>query len=110
MNPADARLAPAKTSTVTRFPGLDFGLGETLDMLRESVQQFAAAEIAPRAAEIDASNEFPMDLWRKLGALGLLGITVEEEYGGTALGYLGPIVAMEELGRASRAAGLFSRG
>ena len=75
MNPADAKM-------LTRFPCLDFGLGETLDMLRETVQNFAAGEIAPRAAEIDHSNAFPMDLWRKLGDLGLLGITVEEEYGG----------------------------
>jgi len=88
------------------FPGLDFGLGETLDMLRESVQAFAAAEIAPRAAEIDRSNEFPMDLWRKLGDLGLLGITVEEDYGGSAMGYLAHIVAVEEVSRASAAVGL----
>ncbi|HTT41126.1 MAG TPA: isovaleryl-CoA dehydrogenase [Burkholderiales bacterium] len=89
-----------------RLPGLDFGLGETIDMLRASVQSFAAAEIAPRAAEIDRSNAFPMDLWRKLGGLGLLGITVEEEYGGTNTGYLAHIVAVEEVSRASASVGL----
>src|SRR4029434_9599481 len=94
MNPADARLPLPNSPGVTRFPGLDFGLGETRDMVRESVQQCAAAEIAPRAAEIDRSNEFPMDLWRKLGAMGLLGITVEEEYGGAGMGYLEHVVAM----------------
>ena len=99
MNPADAKM-------LTHFPGLDFGLGETLDMLRETVQNFAAGEIAPRAAEIDRSNAFPMDLWRKLGDLGLLGITVEEEYGGAAMGYLAHVIAMEEVSRASAAVGL----
>src|SRR5271165_5857007 len=88
------------------FPGLDFHLGETIDMLRASVQQFAAAEIAPRAADIDRSNQFPPDLWRKMGDLGLLGITVEEEYGGTHMGYLAHVVAMEEISRASGAIGL----
>src|SRR5207342_3241872 len=76
------------------------------DMLRESVQQFAADEIAPRAAAIDKDNVFPNDLWRKMGDLGLLGITVEEEYGGTAMGYLAHVVAMEEISRASAAVGL----
>ena len=99
MNPSDVKM-------LTRFPGLDFGLGETLDMLRETVQIFAAREIAPRANEIDRSNAFPMDLWRKLGDLGLLGITVEEEYGGAAMGYLAHIVAVEEISRASAAVGL----
>jgi isovaleryl-CoA dehydrogenase len=99
MHPADARI-------ITRFPGFDFGLGETLDLLRESAQHFAASEVAPRAAQIDHSNEFPMDLWPKLGAMGLLGITVEEEYGGSAMGYLAHIVAMEEISRASASVGL----
>jgi isovaleryl-CoA dehydrogenase len=85
---------------------LDFGLGETVDMLREQVAAFAAAEIAPRAADIDRSNSFPPDLWPKLGALGLLGITVEEEYGGAAMGYLEHAIAMEEVSRASASIGL----
>ncbi|HVO87348.1 MAG TPA: isovaleryl-CoA dehydrogenase [Casimicrobiaceae bacterium] len=88
------------------IPAFDFGLGDTVDMLRESVHQFAADEIAPRAADIDRTNQFPMDLWRKLGDLGLLGITVEEEYGGAGLGYLAHIVAMEEISRASASVGL----
>jgi len=88
------------------FPQLRFDHGETIDMLRRTVRAFAAAEIAPRAAEIDRSNEFPMDLWRKMGALGLLGITVEEQYGGAELGYLAHIVAMEEISRASASVGL----
>ncbi|HEX4261789.1 MAG TPA: isovaleryl-CoA dehydrogenase [Acetobacteraceae bacterium] len=86
--------------------GLDFALGETADALRDSVAAFAADEIAPRAAEIDRANEFPADLWRKLGALGVLGITVEEEYGGAAMGYLEHCVAMEEISRASASVGL----
>jgi isovaleryl-CoA dehydrogenase len=88
------------------LPTLDFHHGETIDMLRASVRQFAADEIAPRAAEIDRSNQFPTDLWRKMGDLGLLGITVEEEYGGTAMGYLAHVIAMEEVSRASASVGL----
>jgi isovaleryl-CoA dehydrogenase len=88
------------------FPQLRFAFGEEIDMLRATVRSFAEAEIAPLAAEIDRANQFPMDLWPKLGALGLLGITVEEEYGGTHMGYLAHIVAMEEISRASASVGL----
>ncbi len=87
-------------------PTLDFGLGETIAILREAVANFASREIAPRAAEIDRSNNFPVGLWHNLGQLGVLGITVEEEYGGTNMGYLAHIVAMEEISRASAAVGL----
>ena len=85
---------------------LRFEHGETIGMLRESVRDFSRKEISPRAAEIDHTNQFPPDLWRKLGALGLLGITVEEEHGGTAMGYLAHIIAMEEISRASASVGL----
>jgi isovaleryl-CoA dehydrogenase len=88
------------------FPTLNFHLGETADMLRDSVRNFAVAEIAPRAAEIDQSNEFPADLWKKMGTLGVLGITVEETYGGAGMGYLEHAVAMEEISRASASVGL----
>jgi isovaleryl-CoA dehydrogenase len=85
---------------------LNFDLGETADMMRDSVAAFAAAEIAPRAAEIDHSNEFPNELWPRLGAMGLLGITVDEKYGGAGMGYLEHVVAMEEISRASASVGL----
>jgi isovaleryl-CoA dehydrogenase len=88
------------------FPSLNFHLGETIDMLRETVQQFAAEHIAPRAADIDRENRFPAELWRRMGDIGLLGITVEEEYGGTAMGYLAHVIAMEEISRASASVGL----
>ncbi|HKK28860.1 MAG TPA: isovaleryl-CoA dehydrogenase [Alphaproteobacteria bacterium] len=88
------------------FPSLDFALGDTCDMLRESTMAFAQAEIAPLAADVDRDNEFPMHLWRKLGDLGLLGVTVEEDYGGSGMGYLEHIVAMEEVSRASASIGL----
>ena len=91
---------------MTEYPFLQFDHGETIAMLRASVRDFAAKEIAPRAGEIDRTNQFPADLWRKLGDLGLLGITVEEEFGGTAMGYLAHIVAMEEISRASASVGL----
>jgi isovaleryl-CoA dehydrogenase len=86
--------------------GLPFDLGDTVEMLRETVRAFAKSEIAPRAADIDRRNEFPADLWRKLGELGVLGLTVAEEYGGTPLGYLAHMVAMEEISRASASVGL----
>jgi len=84
----------------------DFGLGEDIDLLRESVRAFAADKIAPRAADIDADNEFPRDLWTQFGELGLLGVTVEEAFGGSNLGYLAHVVAMEEISRASASVGL----
>jgi len=90
----------------TNYPTLDFDLGEDINMLREAVYQFAQSEIAPRAEQIDKENSFPADLWPKLGEMGLLGITVEEEYGGTHLGYLAHCVAMEEISRASASVGL----
>lgn len=84
----------------------DFGHGEELDLLRDTVRDFATDRIAPRAAEIDENNEFPVDLWPELGALGLLGITVEENFGGSELGYLAHVIAMEEVSRASGSVGL----
>jgi isovaleryl-CoA dehydrogenase len=87
-------------------PFFDLGLGEGIDVLRATVAKFAGKEIAPRAAEIDRSNSFPNELWRRLGELGVLGITVEEEYGGINMGYLAHIVAMEEISRACAAVGL----
>jgi isovaleryl-CoA dehydrogenase len=89
-----------------QYPTLDFNLGDTADMIRDTVRSFAADEIAPRAAEIDQSDVFPPDLWQKMGELGLLGITVEEEQGGAGLGYLEHVVAMEEISRASASVGL----
>src|SRR6476660_2449276 len=92
--------------TFLNLPGLTFDHGEDIAALREAVQQFAQDQIAPRAAEIDRSDQFPMDLWKKMGELGLLGITVDEAYGGSAMGYLAHIVAMEEISRASASVGL----
>jgi isovaleryl-CoA dehydrogenase len=89
-----------------QLPGLNFGLGEDLEALRDSVHAFAQAEIAPRATEIDRSDQFPMDLWRKMGELGVLGITVPEEFGGANMGYLAHMLAMEEISRASASVGL----
>lgn len=88
------------------YPSLNFNLGETADMLRDAVRSFSADEIAPRAEEIDRTDQFPMDLWKKMGDLGVLGVTVEEEYGGAAMGYLEHVVAMEEISRASASVGL----
>jgi isovaleryl-CoA dehydrogenase len=93
-------------SLANQLPALDFDLGETADMLRAQVAAFAADEIAPLAAETDRSNAFPMHLWRKMGEVGLLGVTVEEEYGGAGMGYLEHVVAMEEISRASASVGL----
>ncbi|MGM0785260.1 MAG: isovaleryl-CoA dehydrogenase [Pseudomonadota bacterium] len=91
---------------LTPYKPLDFGLDETLDMLRDQVNAFARDEIAPRAAEIDEKNEFPNDLWRKFGDMGLLGITVSDEDGGSGMGYLAHCIAMEEISRASASVGL----
>ena len=90
----------------TPYAELDHGLGEDLNMLRDLVYKFAQAEIAPRAAEIDKTNQFPLDLWQKMGETGLLGITVAEEFGGSNMGYLAHVIAMEEISRASAAVGL----
>jgi len=91
---------------ISSFSSLNFNLGETVDMIRDQVNAFARDEIAPRAEQIDIDNEFPSDLWRKFGDMGLLGLTVEEEYGGSGLGYLEHIVAMQEISRASASVGL----
>jgi isovaleryl-CoA dehydrogenase len=111
MPPRTIAGAPAQRSSdavieARPYPGLDHGLGETADLLRETVREFAAEEIAPRAAEIDRENHFPMDLWRKMGALGLLGVTADPDFGGAGMGYLEHVVAMEEISRASAAVGL----
>ena len=91
---------------MTELPGLRFDLGEDIEMLRASVRSWAQAELAPRAAEIDRSDQFPMDAWKKMGDLGVLGITVAEEYGGANMGYLAHMIAMEEISRASASVGL----
>ncbi|MDP2225848.1 MAG: acyl-CoA dehydrogenase family protein, partial [Moraxellaceae bacterium] len=88
------------------YTGMNFGLGETINALRDTVEAFAKKEIAPRAADIDRNNEFPADLWRKFGDLGLLGMTVSEEYGGSDMGYLAHVIAIEEISRASASVGL----
>lgn len=88
------------------YPSLNFNLGDTIDALRETTHKFAQAELAPRAADIDRDNQFPMDMWKKFGDMGLLGITVSEEYGGSDLGYLAHVIAMEEISRASASVGL----
>ena len=91
---------------MSNMPGLDFQLGEDIDALRDAVYTFAQAEIAPRAAEADRTDQFPMDLWQKFGELGVLGMTVPEEYGGTSMGYLAHMIALEEISRASASIGL----
>ncbi|HCL86936.1 MAG TPA: acyl-CoA dehydrogenase [Comamonadaceae bacterium] len=92
--------------SINQLPGLNFQLGEDIDALRDTVREFAQSEIAPRAGEIDHSDQFPMDLWKKMGDLGVLGITVSDEYGGAGMGYLAHMVAMEEISRASASVGL----
>jgi len=91
---------------VSNLPDFDFGHGETINLLRDSVAQFAAKEISPRAQEIDQQNQFPRDLWAKLGDLGVMGMTIEEQFGGVNLGYLAHTVVMEEISRASASVGL----
>ena len=91
---------------ISQYSELNFGLGETIDMLRQQINNFAAGEIAPRAADIDHANLFPADLWKKFGDMGLLGITADEEFGGSGMGYLAHVIAMEELSRASASVAL----
>lgn len=91
---------------ISQYSELNFGLDESIDMLRQQINNFAAAEIAPRAAEIDQANLFPEDLWKKFGDMGLLGITVGEEFGGSGMGYLAHVIAMEEISRASASVAL----
>ena len=105
---AGEHTAPKRTQRQHAATGLNFGLGEDLEALRDTVHAFAQAEIAPRAAEIDRSDQFPMDLWRKMGE-GVLGITVPEEYGGANMGYLAHMLAMEEISRASASVGFVLR-
>ena len=90
----------------TPYPTLQYGHSEEIGLLRETVHQFATTEIAPRAADIDRDNDFPRDLWTKMGDLGLLGITIPEQYGGSGMGYLAHAIAMEEISRASASVGL----
>src|SRR5215470_6973860 len=106
--PAKVRGSPGRSSPMipNQAASFDFGLGETVEMLRDTVRDYAADHIAPRAEEIDRTNGFPRDLWPELGRLGLLGITVEEEWGGAGMGYLEHCVAMEEISRASASVGL----
>ena len=92
--------------SLANLPGLNFQLGDDIDALRDAVREFSQAEIAPRAGEIDRTDQFPMDLWRIFGELGVLGITVPEEYGGANMGYLAHMIAMEEISRASASVGL----
>src|SRR5690606_20256337 len=97
-HPIPERPSPSRTGAARmHIPSLSFDLGEEIDLLRESVAQFASAHIAPLAAEADAGNHFPNQLWRQLGEQGLLGMTVEEQYGGSGMGYLAHVVAMEEI-------------